>query len=292
MELKRCAIFGIALISIAVNFVASQQTFGGVVSEDTTLDLSGSPYTITDDVLIDRDVALTIEPGVELLFNPGVGMVVNGSLIADGTETQRITLTAAVPVPGPGGTPYSWSGLTWLPGAGSQTVVDFVYGDHMTSIASSASILRYVNVAAAGALFTDDGNGMLLYSGTGPALEAVSEPPILDNVHVAENFGVGIDWQDISSVAAISDCNIENNNEGGMIFTSNGIGRLVVDGSVIQGNNDDGLFMDLMNRPGNSLNLPRYRFCSFSMDIDDNVYLDHDHTDFTDDPYECIQVNV
>ncbi len=246
------------------------------MSQDTILDLSDSPYTVTDDVLIDRDVALTIEPGVELQFNPGIGMVVNGSLIAVGTETQRITLTAAVPVPGPGETPYSWSGIKWLPGAGSHTV-DFVYGDDMISIASSASRLRNVNVTAAGVLFTDDGNGMLLYSGIGPALRAVSKPPILDNVYIAENFGVGIYWQDISSVAAISGCNIENNNEGGLMFTTNGIGKLVMDGCVLRENNDNGLSMDL-NRPGNLLNYPQYQFCFFSMDIDDNAYQCHDNS--------------
>jgi hypothetical protein len=57
-----------------------------------TLSTLGSPYQILQNLTIPENKTLTIEPGVQMLFDPMVEFVVKGRLIAIGNETQRISL--------------------------------------------------------------------------------------------------------------------------------------------------------------------------------------------------------
>ena len=272
------------LLSVAVELVACQSTFGGWITESFTLDVSGSPYVVNSNIVIDRNVTLTIQPGVELRFEPGVSVVVKGSLLANGSKTQRITFTATQPILSRY-VPCSWNGITWEEDADSLTeVVDFL------STTRSKSILSYVDVSKAGALFDDSsGDGTLQYRHKGPALSAVGIAPPLDNVRVINNFGPGVKWKDISMTAEIHDCEISSNTIYGLGFTSNGIGRLQIDGCVVYGNDGDGVSATF-TKPDTSLDFLHYSLCSFSMEIDDNTFLDHTEDDISDGSLQCKQV--
>ncbi|XP_066292658.1 protein bark beetle-like [Branchiostoma lanceolatum] len=63
---------------------------GGSYYQDLTLPLSGSPYVATQEIIVGRDATLTVEAGVEILFNAGVGMTVVGQLHAVGSADKRI----------------------------------------------------------------------------------------------------------------------------------------------------------------------------------------------------------
>src|SRR5574340_147052 len=52
---------------------------------------------------------LTIEPGTTVYFASGVGLIVNGKLVAQGTEYQRIRFTRQ-PLPG---TTVEWAGFQY-----------------------------------------------------------------------------------------------------------------------------------------------------------------------------------
>ena len=71
------------------------QPIGGTIDVDTTLTLANSPYVVTDDLVIQGDATLTIEPGVTVFFEGGTGLEVTGTgqVIAEGTEFQRIQFT-------------------------------------------------------------------------------------------------------------------------------------------------------------------------------------------------------
>ena len=45
--------------------------------------LSGSPYHITDDIVIQTTGHLVLTPGVTLNFDPGVGIIVRGVITAE-----------------------------------------------------------------------------------------------------------------------------------------------------------------------------------------------------------------
>ena len=62
-----------------------------LISRDLTLYKSCSPYVVPEDVTINSNVTLTIEPGVEIWMSPKINFFVHGSVNAIGTSTNRIT---------------------------------------------------------------------------------------------------------------------------------------------------------------------------------------------------------
>ena len=65
---------------------------GGFVSGNWTL--AESPYNIEGDITIHADSILTIEPGVEVIFQGLYSLQVNGALAAIGTEIDSISFSA------------------------------------------------------------------------------------------------------------------------------------------------------------------------------------------------------
>ena len=66
----------------------------GVITQSTTWTAAGSPYALTDNVIVTRGVTLTIEPGVTVVGYPGKELDVLGRLEAIGTPAQPITFTS------------------------------------------------------------------------------------------------------------------------------------------------------------------------------------------------------
>ncbi|XP_078691930.1 uncharacterized protein LOC144922161 [Branchiostoma floridae x Branchiostoma belcheri] len=65
---------------------------GGSYYRNHTFPLSGSPYIVTHEIIVGEEATLTIEAGVEILFDEGVGMTVVGQLHAVGSADKRIVL--------------------------------------------------------------------------------------------------------------------------------------------------------------------------------------------------------
>ncbi len=90
----------------------------GVISQSTTWTAAGSPYLLTDNVIVTRGVTLTIEPGVTVVGYPGKELDVLGHLEAIGTPTQPITFTSVGE-----GWNEQWKGLLFDGGTGRMTNV-------------------------------------------------------------------------------------------------------------------------------------------------------------------------
>ncbi|OYX24796.1 MAG: hypothetical protein B7Z06_08395 [Flavobacteriales bacterium 32-35-8] len=75
-------------VALLLSIKASSQTIisGGDVSG--LWNLSGSPYIVQGDIILNGE--LIIEPGVEVLFDEGIRFNVFGKLIAEGNKTSRI----------------------------------------------------------------------------------------------------------------------------------------------------------------------------------------------------------
>ncbi|KAJ2949950.1 hypothetical protein O0L34_g11275 [Tuta absoluta] len=67
---------------------------GGVVVGRAVWRADGSPYLVRDDILVERDAELVVEPGVEVRFAPMIGITVRGKLIAVGGQGKIITFTS------------------------------------------------------------------------------------------------------------------------------------------------------------------------------------------------------
>lgn len=66
----------------------------GIISSDTTWVLENSPYIVTDNILVDENASLVIEPGVEVRFNREKYIQVMGHLNAIGTKENPIRFVA------------------------------------------------------------------------------------------------------------------------------------------------------------------------------------------------------
>lgn len=66
------------------------QPLGGRITENIVLRKRAQPYVVISDLTIMSDVSLIIEAGVEIQFYPSIGILVLGSLVAVGSEVDRI----------------------------------------------------------------------------------------------------------------------------------------------------------------------------------------------------------
>lgn len=67
---------------------------GGSIISDTIWMADNSPYIITENVVVEEGVTLTIEAGVTIKFEKGTMLQVNGGLIVQGTTDNLITFTS------------------------------------------------------------------------------------------------------------------------------------------------------------------------------------------------------
>lgn len=78
----------------------------GAINADTTWNRAGSPYHVTGPLSVHAGATLTIEPGVEVRFDKGGQLSIDGGLVAEGTADQRIRFLGVAE--GPGG----WRGIS------------------------------------------------------------------------------------------------------------------------------------------------------------------------------------
>jgi len=79
---------------------------GGHITENTTWNLSQSPYYIEGDVYVDEGYTLTIEPGVDVRFNGDYGLFIDGNLNAVGSPNKMINFTTNMSAPS-----NEWDGI-------------------------------------------------------------------------------------------------------------------------------------------------------------------------------------
>ena len=72
---------------------ASGTNIGGEIVVDTNLTLNGTPYVVTQDLIVAENATLSIQPGVQLHFDAAVSLKVKGSLVAKGNPLERIVFT-------------------------------------------------------------------------------------------------------------------------------------------------------------------------------------------------------
>ncbi|CAG5108295.1 Similar to bark: Protein bark beetle (Drosophila melanogaster) [Cotesia congregata] len=68
---------------------------GHIISGERILKRSSSPYILKEDLFVEKDGQLIIEPGVEIRFAPMVGITVRGVITAKGESDAEISLTSS-----------------------------------------------------------------------------------------------------------------------------------------------------------------------------------------------------
>ncbi|MHC4146552.1 MAG: lamin tail domain-containing protein, partial [Planctomycetota bacterium] len=77
----------------------------GTLASDTILDAASGPWHVTNDLTVPVGVTLTIGPGATVFFEEDTRLTINGRLVAEGTEYERIRLTRQP------GSSSTWNGL-------------------------------------------------------------------------------------------------------------------------------------------------------------------------------------
>jgi hypothetical protein len=69
----------------------------GEITQDTIWTLVDSPIVLSNNVTVDAGATLTIEPGVDVRFGGDFSLIVNGEIVANGTEERNIDFTTNDP---------------------------------------------------------------------------------------------------------------------------------------------------------------------------------------------------
>lgn len=94
MIITMALLLSVLLVSnVHVNTVQAYSQEGGIINSNTAWTKSNGPYTLTGPVGIAEGATLTIEPGVTINLGPYT-LEVNGSLIAQGTPTDKIVFNS------------------------------------------------------------------------------------------------------------------------------------------------------------------------------------------------------
>jgi len=102
-------------------FDKDNSLLGGRLTSTLRLGISHSPYKILSDLTVLPQISLVIDPGVEMQFHSGVGMLVLGSLLVNGNESHPVSFSLlkkdqskmSIPVRLFGGT-FPWHGKVEL----------------------------------------------------------------------------------------------------------------------------------------------------------------------------------
>ncbi|MBT7755443.1 MAG: hypothetical protein HN726_04590, partial [Candidatus Magasanikbacteria bacterium] len=164
----------------------------GVISSNTTWRAASSPYIATGNILVSEGVTLTIEAGVEVKFNYDKSLLINGELIAQGTNGNEITFTSNESSPAAG----DWENIVFSSSSISATTDGD--GNYL-----SGTILEYCTIEYGG----DDEYGVIKLIG---APNLVS--PMINNCTIKNNSGSGIYLAFSSPI--ISNCTIKGNDNG------------------------------------------------------------------------------
>jgi parallel beta helix pectate lyase-like protein len=176
----------LALFSSKLTFSQTTVPAGNVSG---TWTLAGSPYNVQGDITIQDGTTLTIEPGVDVVFDGHYKFNVNGRILATGDESNTITFTA-------NNTTEGWLGLRFFNTPATNDSSKFVY-----------CLIEYGNATDdnTGTEVQDDmGGGLYIYNFSKIVVEKTE---IANNKAERYGGGIYIYYSDI----IFKNCDINNN---------------------------------------------------------------------------------
>ena len=161
-----------SLSSLALfSSVHASISFHGVITSDTTWTKNNSPYRLDGPTAVNQGVTLTMEPGVTIFLNTYY-IQVNGTLIASGTDSDKITFI--------GGT----VSLTSI--SSSNSIIQNAEFTGGLSISTSAKITR----STIHGIDIGGGSPTISYNSIGAMIISRGSSPNINNNHITGDFSI------------------------------------------------------------------------------------------------------
>ncbi|MBI3941909.1 MAG: right-handed parallel beta-helix repeat-containing protein [Chloroflexi bacterium] len=235
---------------------------GGTINSHTVWTLAGSPYTVTGDIVVAPGINLTIDPGVVVKFYQGVGLSVEGGLIAMGSGGNPIIFTDFRDDTAGGDTNGDGNGSS--PGPGWWRGIDVQDGGTATLDYGTVRYGGYYaapftqkqsNLSKAGAGSLSLTHSTLSDSAYyGLRLADTFASQIISGTTVISNSGMGVWIRNTGSNVTFRENTVQANGDSGVYSSDNGSAIQV---NTILSNTNFGIFIDGATSPalvkGNTL---------------------------------------
>jgi len=181
-ELRKILISGAAIILLVLGGLqlpAVALDVNGMIHADSRWTTTDSPVTITGNVRVAEDAALTIDPGVEVVFqsspdvSEGFSIRIDGTLVARGSESQPIVFTAADRSIPWGAIKFHDTSRDWDPAASAGSVMSYCvleYGGNEADGGGMISTFNAMPLITRNAIRFSDAAGISAIVAEDPAL--------------------------------------------------------------------------------------------------------------------------
>lgn len=229
-------LIGMFTLGFKIQRVKGETIVSGYISSDTIWTLTGSPYIVAGDVIVETGVTLTIEPSVLVKFISGKNLVVDGRLIAQGNATHKIIFTSNNTTPAPG----DWGSIIFR---GSMLLMDYIYVEYAstgltlesTANISNSIISRCVTGLYGGISYAEN---LTIKQNTGKGIHFLADygiTHIFKRVEVSDNGEEGIY---ACEPFLLQDSRVLNNSRGIYVFS----GYSTVQDSMVSWNRGYGIY--------------------------------------------------
>jgi len=257
--MKKSALFCILIILFGLGGF-SQTHISGVISNNTTWNIPGSPYIIDGNTEIQPGIKLIIEAGVVIKFSNNTTLLIDGELDAIGDFSNHIIITGYSNNPAAG----DWNNMHFT---SSSVSASYDAGGNYIS----GSIMKFCDISYGGQL----NFGILEIESSAPHIESCSIMHSssdgiylkkgfskMENCYMSENAGSGIytSYEGVYHDIYIDNNNICNNGNGGIHVEEMWDYKIFITNNKISENLNSGIYINSSGGSG-----------SGTINIDDNV---------------------
>ena len=216
---------------------------GGHISVNTTWTIGNSPYIVEETVVVEPDVTLSIEPGVEVRFSDGTELVVDGALSAIGDAANYITFTSNATAPASG----DWGGIEFEEMSDDAAcIVDWAIVRY-----ASTGVYAYGSSPAIRNSVIEYNSNFGIYSSSVTIFIDDLGVPMIDNCTISDNGGIPIDVNKQGGVYVkfggidIQNSSVENNLGYGIVSVGSNAESVLAERISIENNTGTGVSGDI-----------------------------------------------
>ena len=206
-------IFSMMLSPLTHLFPAVEATYvEGEITRNTVWTLADSPFILSKNVTVSSGVTLTIEPEVEVKFGGKFSIIVNGKLVAVGTQEKPIKFTSNKEKPEAGDWGTILINRTSQPSSLKYCLIE--YGTNGITLSGGSALI--------------ENNLVANHSESGIRIEGNSQATIQNNIIKSNGDGITLTGNLTSSTITIRQNQISLNTHSGIFLDAEAYGNTLI----------------------------------------------------------------